>query len=127
MSSNSCGIANCQQLAAMALADADRKRMAERALLYCLTDPPQLDQLTTRGLCHGVGGLLCTVQRVAEDAETPTAFSDRLPELRERFLALSPPKEPGFLTGAAGAALAFQGTEPGSEIPTEWDGCLLLR
>ncbi|MBB6421961.1 lanthionine synthetase C family protein [Streptomyces sp. AK010] len=120
------GLARAQQLAAMALADAERKRMAERALLHCLADPPQLDQLITRGLCHGVGGLLRTVQRVAEDAETPTAFTDRVPELRERFLALSPPKEPGFLEGAAGAALAFQSAEPGSEPATDWDACLLL-
>ncbi|MFF5476721.1 lanthionine synthetase C family protein [Streptomyces sp. NPDC012935] len=120
------GLARAQQLAAIALGDEDRKRMAERALLYCLADPSQLDQLTTRGLCHGVGGLLRTVQRVAEDAETPTVFTDRLPELRERFLALSPPKDPSFLEGAAGAALAFQGAEPGPAPATEWDGCLLL-
>lgn len=100
--------------------------MAERALLLCLSDPHQLDQLTTRGLCHGVGGLLRTVQRVAEDAEAPTVFTDRLPELRERSLALPPPEEAGFLEGAAGAALAFQCAEPGAAPATDWDACLLL-
>ncbi|MCF1595757.1 lanthionine synthetase C family protein [Streptomyces muensis] len=120
------GLARAQQLAALALNDPDRKRMAERALLYCLADPIQLDQLTSRGLCHGVGGLLRTVQRVAEGAEIPTAFTDRLPELRDRFLALAPPEEPGFLEGAAGAVLAFQTAEPGSGPATNWDACLLL-
>ncbi|WP_328869106.1 lanthionine synthetase C family protein [Streptomyces sp. NBC_00287] len=120
------GVARAQQLAAIALGDEDRKRMAERALLYCLSDPHQLDQLTTRGLCHGIGGLLRTVQRVAEDAEIPTVFTDRLPELRERFLALAPPEDDGFLEGAAGAALAFQSPEPGSAPANDWDACLLL-
>lgn len=120
------GLARAQQLAAIALADTDRRRMAERALLDCLTDPHQLDRFTNRGLCHGVGGLLRTVQRVAEDAETPTAFTDRLPELRDRFLALAPPEEPGFLEGTAGAALSFQAAEPGSGPTTNWDACLML-
>ncbi|MFF6786857.1 lanthionine synthetase LanC family protein [Streptomyces sp. NPDC012510] len=120
------GLARAQQLAAIALADEDRKRMAERALLYCLTDPHQLDQLTNRGLCHGVGGLLRTVQRVAEEAETPTAFTDRLPELRDRFLALRAPEGSGFLEGATGAALAFKSTEPDATTACDWDVCLLL-
>ncbi|MEV6590957.1 lanthionine synthetase C family protein [Streptomyces acidicola] len=120
------GPARAQQLAAIVLADTDRRRMAERALLDCLTDPHQLDQLTNRGLCHGVGGLLRAVQRVAEDAETPTTFTDRLPELRDRFLTLAPPEDPGFLEGATGAALSFQTAEPGSGPATPWDACLLL-
>ncbi|WP_030545677.1 lanthionine synthetase C family protein [Streptomyces albus] len=120
------GLARAQQLAAIALADENRKRMAERALLHCLTDSGQLDQLTDRGLCHGAGGLLRTVQRVAEDAETPTAFTDRLPGLRERFLTLNPSEDPGFLQGTAGSTLAFQSAEPGSGPATDWDACLLL-
>ena len=120
------GLARAQQLAALALNDPDRKRMAERALLYCLADPTQLDQLTSCGLCHGVGGLLRTVQRVAEDAETPTAFTDRLPELRDRFLALAPPDEPGFLNGSVGATLAFQNIQEGTLPTSDWDACLLL-
>ncbi|MEU1180680.1 lanthionine synthetase C family protein [Streptomyces sp. NPDC005820] len=120
------GLARAQQLAAIALGDEDRRRMAERALLYCLDDLTQLDQLTNRGLCHGVGGLLRTVQRVAEDAENPYVFTDRLPALRQRFLAVDPPDESGFLVGAAGASLAFEGTEAGAEPVIDWDACLLL-
>ncbi|MGW4730533.1 lanthionine synthetase C family protein [Streptomyces shenzhenensis] len=120
------GLVRAQQLAAIALGDEDRRRMAERALLYCLDDPTQLDQLTNRGLCHGIGGLLRTVQRVAEDAEVPYVFTDRLPSLRQRFLAVDPPDEPGLLEGAAGAALALQSAEPGAEPVIDWDACLLL-
>ncbi|MEU1710122.1 lanthionine synthetase LanC family protein [Streptomyces sp. NPDC005706] len=70
------GIVRAQQLAALALADEDRQRRAERALLSCLADRQQLAQLKDRSLCHGVGGLIRTVQRVAADAETPEPLAD---------------------------------------------------
>lgn len=120
------GLARAQQLAALALGDAHRKRMAERALLYCLADPLQLDQLTDRGLCHGVGGLLRVVQRIAEDADKPDTFTNHLTQLRERFLTAGPPTETGFLEGTAGAVLAFQDAEAGTAPANDWDACLLL-
>ncbi|WP_369188936.1 lanthionine synthetase C family protein [Streptomyces sp. R08] len=119
------GLARAQQLAALALGDTDRRRMAERALLYCLSDPIQLDHLTDRGLCHGVGGLLRVVQRVAMDADEPHLFTDRLPQLTHRFLSVGPPTEAGFLEGAAGADLAFQDAEANTPVG-DWDACLLL-
>ncbi|MFF9244607.1 lanthionine synthetase C family protein [Streptomyces sp. NPDC014776] len=121
------GLVRAQQLAAIALGDDDRKRMAERALLYCLADPRQLDQLHSRGLCHGIAGLIRTVQRVADDAETPGPFHNWLKEAHPRFLAAPPPRDPGFLEGAAGAALAFRSAEPGATSATDWDACLLLN
>ncbi|MEV6499728.1 lanthionine synthetase LanC family protein [Streptomyces prunicolor] len=120
------GLARSQQLAALALGDTDRRRMAERALLYCLADPVQLGQLTDRSLCHGVGGLLRVVQRVATDAEEPGAFTARLPHLAERFLSADSPAKAGFLEGAAGAALAFQSAEVRAVPLGNWDACLLL-
>ncbi|MFE5125001.1 lanthionine synthetase C family protein [Streptomyces sp. NPDC056669] len=120
------GLARAQQLAAIALGDVDRKRMAERALLYCLADPHQLNQLTNRGLCHGVGGLIRIVQRVAQDAEEPSTFIDRLPQLNERFLSLGPSAETGFLEGAAGAVLSFQSADAAETLVGDWDACLLL-
>lgn len=121
------GLARAQQLAAIALNDLDRKRMAERALLHCLSDSRQLDQLTIRGLCHGLGGLLRTVQRVAQDAEEPHLFTGRIPALQQRFLQADPGLHPGFLTGTAGAALAFQHAEPDHTPAGDWDVCLLLN
>jgi hypothetical protein len=120
------GLTRAQQLAALALGDTDRKRMAERALLDCLADPLQLDQLTGRGLCHGVGGLIRVVQRVAQDADEPVAFTSFLPHLSERFLAAETPPEAGFLEGAAGAALAFQGIGADEATVRDWDACLLI-
>lgn len=120
------GLARAQQLAAIVLEDGDRKRMAERALLHCLSDPAQLDKVADRGLCHGFGGLLRTAQRVAQDAEAPAAFGDRINLITSRVLTVDAPEEAGFLTGKAGAALAFQDAESGTAPQGQWDACLLL-
>ncbi|MER5201372.1 lanthionine synthetase C family protein [Streptomyces sp. NPDC002755] len=120
------GIARAQQLAGISLNDGYRKRMAERALLYCLADRQQLDQLSSRGLCHGVGGLIRTVQRVAEDAEEPKPFHDWLQLAPARFLSAPAPEQPDFLKGTTGATLAFMNAEPGAMAATNWDACLLL-
>ncbi|WP_062641207.1 lanthionine synthetase C family protein [Streptomyces maremycinicus] len=120
------GLARAQQLASIALEDGDRKRMAERALLHCLSDPAQLDKVADRGLCHGFGGLLRTVQRVAQEAEAPAIFGDRIRLITSRVLTADAPEETGFLTGKAGASLAFQDAESGTTPQGQWDGCLLL-
>ncbi|SEP02521.1 lanthionine synthetase C family protein [Actinacidiphila rubida] len=122
------GLARAQQLAAIVTDDRDRKQMSERALLVCLTDPNQLDRIGNRGLCHGYGGLLRTVHRVAQDAETPQAFTARAGLLTSRFLTAAPPAESGFLEGKTGAALAFQDADAiGADAPERhWDACLLL-
>ncbi|WP_447035766.1 lanthionine synthetase C family protein [Streptomyces sp. DSM 118878] len=119
------GLARAQQLAGIVLEDGDRKRMAERALLHCLSDPDQLDRVADRGLCHGFGGLLRTVQRVAQDAEAP-AFGERIGLITDRVLTVDAPDETGFLTGKVGAALAFQDAESGIAPTGHWDTCLLL-
>ncbi|MFF7156956.1 lanthionine synthetase LanC family protein [Streptomyces sp. NPDC008139] len=120
------GLVRAQQLAAIALGDGDGKGMAEQALLYCLTDPVALGTMTDRGLCHGVGGLLRTVQRVAQDADDPTDFTQHLDTIAKQFLATGPPPEDGFLVGRVGAALSFQDIESGSAPQGQWDACLLL-
>ncbi|MBM9509189.1 lanthionine synthetase C family protein [Actinacidiphila acididurans] len=122
------GLARAQQLAAIVLGDHDRKRMAERALLLCMTDPGRLDLIADRGLCHGFGGLLRTVQRVAQDADSPGAFAALTGRITTGLLAAAVPDASGFLEGKAGAALAFQDA-PDSDDPApqgQWDACLLL-
>lgn len=122
------GLARAQQLAAIVTGDDDRKRMAEHALLRCITDPNQLDLIDNRGLCHGFGGMLRTVQRVAEDAETPAVLTARTSLLTHRFLTADAPQGSGFLEGRTGAALALQDVESdGTTAPRgQWDACLLL-
>ena len=120
------GLARAQQLAAIALGDGDRKTMAERALLACLSDPHQVGRLVGHGLCHGLGGLLRTAQRVAQEADDPASFGDPLSRLRQRFPAAAPPATAGLLEGRAGAILAFPSAEAASGPLGNWDACLLL-
>jgi len=120
------GLVRAQQLAGIALGDSSRQRDAEQALLDCLSDTAQLARITGRGLCHGAGGLLQVVQRVAQDARNPAAFTAHLPWLRSHFLTQPPPTADGFLEGMAGAALAFRCAEAGTAPASDWDACLLI-
>lgn len=120
------GIARAQQLAALANDDAARCHMAENALLGCLNDPTQLDQLTEPGLCHGMAGLTQTTWRISVDAANPDIDS-HLPKLISRLLHHTPPVgDAGLLTGTAGFALALHTLGAGAEPATSWDACLLL-
>jgi hypothetical protein len=112
------GIARAQQLAARALDDTGRQRTAETAFSACLNDPHQMKRLTSRGLCHGTGGLLTTARRIAADTLTPISLAP--PLLRHHQASVSLDEPPGLLDGAAGADLADAGTT------TSWDACLLL-
>lgn len=118
------GTARAQQLAGLALRDVGRQRLAEDAMHGCLTDRRQLDRLTDRGLCHGVAGLLRTVQRMHEDAASD--FTRHLPHLRDRLIALAPPAERGLLEGVDGTALALHSAEAGRSPASGWDACLLI-
>ncbi|WP_410597230.1 lanthionine synthetase C family protein [Amycolatopsis sp. lyj-23] len=112
------GIARALQLAGSALHDRSLQRHAETAFTACLNNPAQLDRLTDRSLCHGTGGLLATARRIAADARDPIPLTPAL--LAHQHAPTDEP--PGFLTGAAGAALATTAT-----MATSWDACLLLR
>ncbi|MFJ9695129.1 lanthionine synthetase C family protein [Kitasatospora sp. NPDC101183] len=120
------GQARAQQLAGITLGDTHRKRVAENALLHCLTDPAQLDQITEPGLCHGAAGLLHTVHRTAHDATHPDRFTAHLPALRARLNAQLPSPKAGFLDGTAGVRLALHAADRGGAPATGWDACLLL-
>ncbi|WP_020498825.1 lanthionine synthetase C family protein [Sciscionella marina] len=120
------GIARAQQLAAIATGDTRRQQRAETALDACLSDPDQLDLITSTGLCHGWAGLYHTTVRAAADAHTP-ALAAHLPRLATRLArhtAEAPPAEYGFLDGATGTALALH-TTPINTPLSDWDQCLL--
>src|SRR5206468_664968 len=68
------GLARAQQLAALALADPRRQRLAEQALAGCVADERQLAQLGDASLCHGWAGLLQATWRVAAEASNPEPF-----------------------------------------------------
>ena len=135
------GLARAQQLAALALRDPDRQRLAEDALLRALTDPAQRATVTDPSLCHGTAGLAHIAVRVAADAAPHTArhlnaaAADLLDAVhrsgadpRHTATALLGPAGagPGLLEGAAGVALAAQ-TGATETLPyTSWDACLLI-
>jgi hypothetical protein len=119
------GITRALQTAAIALRDTARQHAAEEALARCLADSAQLAQLREAGLCHGWAGLYQTVWRAAQDAATPV-LAAHLPALAAGLAANGGlTGHPGFLTGAAGAALALH--TAAHDGPTSgWDACLLL-
>jgi hypothetical protein len=128
------GIGRALSLAGQALADPDLRR-AGRAAVAALADrtPAQWDT-EGPGLCHGSAGVLQAATRTEsravarQAAEYTTSFHDHGPPLgfpqAESGAAFN---SPGFLTGAAGTALAladYAGLLP-SAPSAPWD-CLLL-
>ena len=120
------GVARAQQLAALATGEKTRRRIAETALLRCVSDLDQLAQIRDSGLCHGAAGLYQTVWRAAADAESPR-LAAQLPHLAELLGSYQPGEDPGFLTGEAGRALAARTASTCRAPATGWDACLLLH
>jgi hypothetical protein len=79
------GLARAQQLAALALADAQGQRRAEAALAGCTADDTQLSQLGDASLCHGWAGLVQTTWRAAADAGSDSELTALLPHLLKRM------------------------------------------
>lgn len=122
------GHARAQQLAAQATGDIRRQRLAEEALLACVTDEHQLALLTNTSLCHGWAGLLHTAWRAANDAHT-SDLAVQIPRLRERLIQRmgASSSEPGFLEGQAGSVLALHTTTISRSPASCWDACLLTN
>lgn len=120
------GIARAQQLAAIATHDAQRRHLAETALLGCLHDPAQTTRITEPGLCHGLGGFLHTLRRAADDATT-----HRLADALAAYLARQSPQNrtadtpQGLFDGTTGLALALH-TLAHPRSDTAWDRFLLI-
>ncbi|MFE9845541.1 lanthionine synthetase C family protein [Streptomyces goshikiensis] len=141
------GIARALQLAGLALEVPQWQEAGVEALRAALSraDPDGPDRAggtAEAGLCHGLAGLLQITWRAARDSGDPE-LSERVPQLTARLLDLldedapfgfaaapgeRPPEEHpgGFLTGAAGAALALHTFARDAEPATRWDRALLL-
>ncbi|GAA2052326.1 hypothetical protein GCM10009839_69620 [Catenulispora yoronensis] len=123
------GIARAGQLAALALADRTLQQHFEDALLGCLGDETQLEQLSNAGLCHGWAGTFQTAWRAAADAATP-ALRHQLPRLADKLAAAAAQPHghgPGLLTGTAGTALALHTAATDTAPTCGWDACLLIN
>ncbi|MCX4526343.1 lanthionine synthetase C family protein [Streptomyces sp. NBC_01551] len=135
------GIARALQLAGLALEVPHWQEAAVGALRAALVRA-DLAQTAEAGLCHGLAGLLQITWRTARDSGDPE-LAAHLPRLAARLLELvdedapfafatapgeRPPDEHpgGFLTGAAGAALALHTFASDSAPATRWDRALLL-
>ncbi|MBT2384938.1 lanthionine synthetase C family protein [Streptomyces sp. ISL-11] len=105
-------------------------------------DGPVAGRLADAGLCHGWSGVLQATWRMADDTRD-AALRAQLPWLAERVLDLADIDDPfglvpplahgglaadpaGFLTGAAGAALALRTFATDTAPATHWDRALLL-
>ncbi|MFI9722224.1 lanthionine synthetase C family protein [Streptomyces sp. NPDC052396] len=142
------GIARALYLAGRALDSAEWREAAVAALRAALSGArrahggPAADRLKDAGLCHGWSGLLQAAWRMADDTGDPVLRA-QLPWLAERVLELADPDDPfglvpplvqhgitsdpaGFLTGAAGAALALHTFATDTAPATRWDRALLL-
>ncbi len=120
------GIARALHLGALSLGDADRRQIAEHALVSAVTDPAQDALISDASLCHGYAGLARITARATVD--TPGPAASRLRALATEMLhsacAQAVPEGPGFLEGAAGVGLAALAAE--TEPATGWDTCLLI-
>lgn len=122
------GIARAQQLAALALDDHHRQAAAEAAIVGCLTDPAQLEQITDPYLCHGWAGVAATVWCAAADARTPgvACLIPRLVDALTDSATRTPgPQPPGLINGRAGIALTLQTIASG--YSSRWLACLLVN
>lgn len=124
------GTVRAQQLAGRALADPDRQRTAEAALLTVLRDPTELGRLTEPGLCHGTAGLLQSAWRIATDS-TDGSVGDQirheLPHLAARLTnQVRAHGDPELLDGTAGAAVALHTIGTGRAPDPGWDAFLAL-
>jgi hypothetical protein len=122
------GLARAQQLAALAIGDTQRQRDAEQALLHCVTDANQLQQLVDPYLCHGWAGVAATVHYAALDADCPdlkNAARDLAAVLADHAAQLRPEQPPGLIAGRAGVALTLLTIAAPSA--GRWPACLLLN
>lgn len=119
------GLTRALHLAAQALDIPTRVAAAQAALVACITDDAQLNQLGDGSLCHGWAGLVHTARRMLADAEPDGESAEALSRLEHRWRHRRSPatrelsEVSGMLEGDAGVAL--------TDLPagTGWDACLL--
>ncbi|MFD4254534.1 lanthionine synthetase C family protein [Amycolatopsis thermoflava] len=119
------GLTHARHLAAQALDAPTRLAETEAALVACITDAGQLDQLTDASLCHGWAGLVHTARRTLARAEPGNHAAEALAQLEHRWRhhrtrdARELSECSGMLEGKTGIAL--------TDLPPDagWDLCLL--
>jgi hypothetical protein len=108
--------------------DPDRRRLAENALVSCLTQPRQLRRIGDASICHGWAGLVLTAWRTAADA-ADTRISTLLPDVINQLLdhaCMTADSGDGFLEGQAGIAITMYAIARDALPTSGWDACLLI-
>ncbi|PKV89744.1 lanthionine synthetase C family protein [Streptomyces sp. TLI_146] len=120
------GVARALFLAGRALGEPAWRGTAARSLHAALARPAATRALEGAGLCHGTGGLLHIAALVAYEA-ADEELTARLPALAAEVRAgLDALEGPGFLEGAAGAALALHTyAQRPDAAQLSWDAALL--
>lgn len=130
------GIGTALALAGRALADPVLTKTGEAVIAALANRPAEAWDVTGPTLCHGYGGVLEAAGLTGAHATTTqaataitAAFNASLPfAVAHRLDSRRPENRPGFLTGAAGTALALADYAQLSATPvkTRWDAILLL-
>ncbi|MHA4818943.1 lanthionine synthetase C family protein [Streptomyces aculeolatus] len=125
------GISRALTLAADTLKESTLAHASRRALATMGERPPTQWDTEGPALCHGTAGVLLSAARTGSDAVARQAAEHLVASYALQHLSGQPINavlgEPGFLTGAAGAALAladYSGLIP-TDRPAAWD-CLML-
>lgn len=130
------GIGAALALAGRALADPALARTGKVAVAALADRPAQTWDVTGPTLCHGYAGVLQTARLTGTHATT-TQAADAIAASFDPSLPFAVPhhlndrhhdNRPGFLTGAAGVALALADYAqlPALPVTTAWDATLLL-
>lgn len=139
------GIAAALFAAARSLGNKDWERQAMEVALHAATRPVEEAGVKDSGLCHGSSGLAHIFNRLFQASgnprfkETAKFWILKTLEMRQPgkgvggYLAYWPnlngkiewKKDPGFLTGAAGIALALLAAS--TNVEPQWDQVLLLN
>ena len=130
------GIATALILAGRALADRDLTCVGEDAMKTLGQRPADTWDVTGPTLCHGHAGVLQAACRTSSGAAAASSsraitasFDPRLPfAVAHHTQDGHRENRPGFLTGAAGTALALADYAqlPAAPVATTWDAVLLL-
>ncbi|MEU5952995.1 lanthionine synthetase C family protein [Streptomyces sp. NPDC047525] len=141
------GIAMALWHAGHALDAPEPRRLAVEAVQSVLRRPAAERHIPSPSLCHGVAGLLTVCLRLAQEEpgspgpDAPNSLiQEHIPVLTEQILGLFDPEaplcfrdeeqpgvfvdDPGFLTGAAGVALALLAAA--TPVAPSWDRALLM-
>ncbi|MGW0905744.1 lanthionine synthetase C family protein [Streptomyces sp. NPDC002853] len=133
------GIAMALWHAGHALDAPELRRLAVEAVHSALRRPVSERHIPSPSLCHGVAGLLMVCLRLAQD-DPDSPLRDHVSALTEQITDLFDPEaplcfrdeeqpgvfvdDPGFLTGAAGVALALLAAA--TPVAPTWDRALLM-